>query len=90
MAPKGGQGEWEDVERRLAALPIRAYHIDKDTREGNPWWDMNWRGWGREENHREAMLPGMTERSVVRVQVCEWRRPGTGAPWELWWVCPPF
>jgi len=103
VAPMSGQSEWprdtwpprsaprQDVARRLAALPIRAYHIDIDTRAGSPVVDMSWLAWGcTERSYQLDDLPGMTDGSTLVAQVREWFRSGANANWELWLVRGPL
>jgi len=90
----------EGLRERLRSVPLRAYHIDIDSRAGKPDKDMEWLTYGEEEDSQELALPGLEPDTTIEVRVRQW--PGTSslhsedgattllAPWELYLAKGPL
>jgi len=90
----------DDLRDRLRSVPMRAYHIDVDTRAGKPDKDMEWLTYGVEEVNDDIALPGLEPATVIEVHVRRWASKPLAqaeddvqsslATWELWTAKGPL
>merc|ERR1712113_756782 len=74
----------DDVQRRLRALPIRAFQIDVDPISFSQKVDMEQLAADATHSECHLVLPGMERGKTCSVQINRWRRDNGGATWGLW------